>query len=102
MAISGDIVTQGNLVATGAYLRLSDVIITKIIDGINKGKWRLQYGVDCYVSADERAKDDPQTLAAKQVGRYWLISDTEPSDPYAVAYDNLKTQSAVSNASDLV
>ena len=102
MAISGDIVTQGNLIATGAYLRISDVIITKITEGINKGKWRLQYGVDCYVSADERAKDDPQTLAAKQVGRYWLISDTEPSDPYAVAYADLKNQSAVSNASDLV
>tara|TARA_R110002033_G_scaffold40395_1_gene80710 strand:+ start:788 stop:1096 length:309 start_codon:yes stop_codon:yes gene_type:complete len=102
MAISGDIVTQGNLVATGAYLRISDVIITKITEGINKGKWRLQYGVDCYVNADERAKDDPQTLAAKQVGRYWLISDTEPSDPYAVAYADLKIQSSVANASDLV
>jgi len=102
MAISGDIVTQGNLVAAGAYLRISDVIITKITEGLNKNKWRLQYGVDCYVSADERAKDNPQTLAAKQVGRYWLISDTEPSDPYAVAYADLKTQSAVASPSDLV
>ena len=102
MAISGDIVTQGNLVAAGAYLRISDVIITKITEGLNKNKWRLQYGGDCYVSADERAKDDPQTLAAKQVGRYWLISDTEPSDPYAVAYADLKTQSAVASPSDLV
>jgi len=101
MAISGDIVTQGNLVAMGAYLRITDVVISKITEGINKGKWRLQYGVACYVNAGERAKDDPQPLAAKQVGRYWLITDIEPTDPYAVAYANLKTQSAVSNASDL-
>ena len=102
MAISGDIVTQGNLVATAAYLRITDVVISKITEGINKGKWRLQYGVDCYVNAGERAKDEPQPLAAKQVGRYWLITDIEPTDPYTVAYANLKTQSAVSNASDLV
>ena len=102
MAISGDIVTQGNLVATAAYLRITDVVISKITEGINKGKWRLQYGVACYVNAGERAKDDPQALAAKQVGRYWLITDIEPTDPYAVVYANLKDQSAVGNASDLV
>ena len=102
MAVSGDIVTQGNLTAVGAYLRISDLTIQKVIDGFNEGKWHLQYGVDCYVSADERAKDAPQTLVAKQVGRYRIISDTEPSDPYAAAYADLKAQSTVANASDLV
>tara|TARA_R110000751_G_scaffold294199_1_gene402061 strand:+ start:428 stop:736 length:309 start_codon:yes stop_codon:yes gene_type:complete len=102
MAISGDIVTQGNLTAVGAYLRISDVMTQKVVDGFNKGKWHLQYGVDCYVNADERAKDAPQTLVAKQVGRYRIISDTEPSDLYAVAYADLKAQSTVANASDLV
>ena len=102
MAISGNIVTQGGLVATGAYLRISDLTVRKIIEGEDSGKWQLVYGVDSYVSADERASDSPTTLASPSVNRFKVISDTEPSDPYAVAYANLKTQSTVSNASDLV
>ena len=102
MAISGDIVTQGNLTAVGAYLRISDLMIQKVIEGFNAGKWQMQYSVDCYVNADERAKDAPQTLVAKQVGRYIIISDAELSDPYAAAYADLKAQSSVANASDLV
>ena len=102
MAISANIVTMGNLTATGAYLRISDLTVKKIIQGDNSGKWQLEYGVDCYVSADERASDSPTTLVAPSVDRFKVTSDTEPSDPYAVAYADLKTQSTVSNASDLV
>ena len=102
MAISGDIITMGGLAATGAYLRISDLTVKKIIQGDNNGKWQLVYGVDCYVSADERASDSPTTLVAPSVDRFKVTSDTEPSDPYAVAYADLKTQSAVSNAADLV
>ncbi len=104
MAISGDIVTMGNLTATGAYLRITDITTKKIVDTTsdNNGKWQLVYGVDCYVSADERAKDRPVPLVAPSVDRFKVVTDAEPSDPYAVAYADLKTQSTVANASDLV
>ena len=102
MAISANIVTMGNLTATGAYLRVSDLTVKKIIEGDNNGKWQMTYGVDCYVSADERASASPTTLVAPTVDRFKVISDTEPSDPYAAAYADLKTQSTVANASDLV
>jgi len=104
MAISANIVTMGGLAATGAYLRISDITTKKIIDSTsdNNGKWQMTYGVDCYVSADERASDSPTTLVAPSVDRFKVVSDDEPSDPYAVAYADLKTQSAVSNAADLV
>jgi hypothetical protein len=104
MAISANIVTMGGLAATGAYLRISDITTKKIIDTTsdNNGKWQMTYGVDCYVSADERAEDSPTTLVAPSVDRFKVVSDTEPSDPYAVAYADLKTQSAVTNPSDLV
>jgi hypothetical protein len=104
MAISGNIVTMGNLTATGAYLRITDITTKKIVDTTsdNNGKWQLVYGVACYVSADERASDRPVPLVAPSVDRFKVISDTEPSDPYAVAYADLKTQSTVANASDLV
>ena len=62
----------------------------------------MTYGVDCYVSADERAEDTPVTLVAPSVDRFKVITDDEPSDPYAVAYADLKTQDTVSNPSDLV
>ena len=104
MAISANIVTMGGLAATSAYLRISDITTKKIIDSTsdNNGKWQMAYGVDCYVSADERASDSPTTLVAPSVDRFKVVSDDEPSDPYAVAYENLKAQSTVSNASDLV
>jgi len=102
MAISANIITMGGLAATGAYLRISDLTVKKIIQGDNNGKWQLAYGVDCYVSADERASDSPTTLVAPSVDRFKVVSDDEPTDPYAVAYADLKTQSTVSNASDLV
>lgn len=102
MAISGDIVTMGGLAATGAYLRISDLTVKKIIEGDNSGKWQMTYGVDCYVSADERAGDSPVTLVAPSVDRFKVTTDAEPSDPYAAAYADLKTQSTVANASDLV
>tara|TARA_R110002072_G_scaffold2994_1_gene22743 strand:+ start:141 stop:428 length:288 start_codon:yes stop_codon:yes gene_type:complete len=95
---------MGNLTATGAYLRVSDITTKKIIDSTsdNNGKWQLVYGVDCYVSAEERASASPTTLVAPSVDRFKVTSDTEPSDPYAAAYADLKAQSTVANASDLV
>jgi len=104
MAISGNIVTMGGLAATGAYLRVSDITTKKIIDTTsdNNGRWQMTYGVACYVSAAERAEDSPTTLVAPSVDRFKIITDTEPSDPYAAAYADLKTQSTVANPSDLV
>ena len=104
MAISANIVTMGNLAATGAYLRVSDITTKKIIDSTsdNSGKWQMTYGVSCYVSAAERAEDSPVTLVAPSVHRFKVVTDDEPSDPYAAAYADLKTQSAVASASDLV
>jgi hypothetical protein len=104
MAVQGTIVTMGNLTATNAYLRISDITTKKIIDTTsdNNGKWQMTYGVDCYVSADERAEDSPVKLVAPSVDRFKVVSDDEPTDPMNVAYANLKTQSTVSNPSDLV
>ena len=98
MAVQGTIVTMGNLTATNAYLRVSDLLIKKS----DNGKWHMVYGVDCYVSAAERAEDSPVTLVAPSVHRFKVVSDDEPTDPMNIAYTNLKTQSTVSNPSDLV
>ena len=104
MAVQGTIATMGGLTATNAYLRVSDITTKKVIDSTsdNNGKWQMVYGVDCYASADERAKGAPVTLSAPSVDRFKVITDDEPSDPYAAAYANLKTQSTVADASDLV
>jgi hypothetical protein len=102
MAISANIITMGGLAATGAYLRITDLTVKKIITGDNSGKWQMTYGVACYVSADERASASPTTLVAPTVDRFKVVTDDEPSDPYAAAYANLKTQSTVASPSDLV
>jgi hypothetical protein len=104
MAVQGTIETMGGLTATNAYLRISDLLIMKIVDADNRNhnKWQLVYGVDCYVNADARTNNPETRLVAPSVDRFKVISDTEPSDPMAVAYANLKTQSSVSDASDLV
>jgi len=104
MAVQGTIVTMGNLTATNAYLRVSDITIKKVIDSDSPSydKWQMVYGVDCYVSADERAENSPVKLVVPSVDRFSVMTDDEPSDPYAAAYANLKTQSTVANPSDLV
>ena len=103
MAVQGTIETMGGLTATNAYLRLSALPVKKIVsDGDDNNKWQLVYGVHCYVNADARTSAPQTRLVAPSVDRFKVISDTEPSDPMNVAYANLKTQNAVSNASDLV
>ena len=102
MAVQGTIVTIGGLTAPDAYLRVSDLIMKKIVEGTDSGKWTLTYGVHCYVSASARASDVASKLTAPSVDRFQVVSDDEPRDPYAAAYADLKGQSAVANASDLV
>ena len=104
MAVQGTIETMGGLTATNAYLRISDLTLKKIVaaGNANDGKWLLVYGVYCYVNADARTNNPETRLVAPSVDRFKIISDDEPSDPMAVAYANLKTQSTVTDATDLL
>ena len=96
--------TMGGLTATNAYLRVSDLTVKKIIDenSPDNDKWQLVYGVHCYVSASARASNAESKLVVPTVDHFKVVSDDEPTDPMNVAYANLKTQSTVSNPSDLV
>lgn len=103
MAVQGTIVTMGGLTATNAYLRICDLSLKKITEsGDNQNKWQLTYEVHCYVNASARNSDPDTRLVVPDVDRFKIVSDTEPSDPMNVAYANLKTQSTVSNVSDLL
>lgn len=102
MAVQGTIETMGGLTATNAYLRISDLTVKKIVGGEDNNKWQLVYGVYCYVNADARTNNPETRLVAPSVDRFKVISDTEPSDPMAVAYADLKTQSTVTNATDIL
>ena len=102
MAVQGTIVTMGGLTATNAYLRVSDLTVKKIVGGDDNNKWQMVYGVDCYVNASARNSAPGSRLVAPSVDRFKVVTDDEPSDPYAAAYADLKTQSTVTNASDLV
>ena len=104
MAVQGTITTMGGLTATNAYLRISDLTVKKIVDADseNNNKWQLVYGVYCYLNADARTNNPETRLVAPSVDRFKIISDTEPSDPMAAAYADLKTQSTVTNATDIL
>jgi hypothetical protein len=102
MAVQGTISTMGGLTATNAYLRISDLTVKKIVGGEDNNKWQLVYGVHCYVNANARTSAPETRLVAPSVDRFKVIADSEFSDPMNAAYANLKTQGAVSNASDLV
>jgi hypothetical protein len=91
MAVQGTISTMGGLTATNAYLRISDLTVKKIVGGVH-----------CYVNANARTSAPETRLVAPSVDRFKVIADSEFSDPMNSAYANLKTQSAVSNASDIV
>ena len=103
MAVQGTIETMGGLTATNAYLRISDLTVKKIVsDGDDNNKWQLIYGVYCYVNADARTNNPETRLVAPSVDRFKVISDDEPSDPMATAYADLKTQSTVTDATDIL
>ena len=103
MAVQGTIETMGGLTATNAYLRISELIVKKFVSvRDDNNSWQLIYGVHCYVNADARTNNPETRLVAPSVDRFKIVSDTEPSDPMNTAYANLKTQSTVSDASDLV
>ena len=104
MAVQGTISTMGGLTATNAYLRISDLTVKKIVDADseNNNKWQLVYGVYCYLNADARTNNPETRLVAPSVDRFKVISDDEPSDPMATAYADLKTQSTVTDATDLL
>ena len=104
MAVQGTIETMGGLTATNAYLRISILTVKKIIEAgnANDDKWQLVYGVYCYVNADARTNNPETRLVAPSVDRFKVISDDEPSDPMATAYADLKTQSTVTDATDLL
>ena len=103
MAVQGTIETMGGLTATNAYLRISNLTLKKIIsDGDDNNKWQLVYGVHCYVNADARTNAPQTRLVAPSVDRFKVISDDEPSAPMAVAYADLKTQSTVTDATDIL
>ena len=102
MAVQGTIETMGGLTATNAYLRISDLAVKKIVGGEDNNTWQLVYGVHCYVNANARTSAPQTRLVAPSVDRFKIISDTEPSDPMAAAYADLKTQSTVTNATDIL
>ena len=104
MAVQGTIVTIGGLTATDAYLRITQLTIQKIIGEVSSdnGKWQMVYGVNCYLNEESRASAPRTILSAPSVDQFKVVSDDEPSDPMSIAYADLKTQSAVSNPSDLV
>ena len=102
MAVQGTIETMGGLTATNAYLRISDLTVKKIVGGEDNNKWQLAYGVYCYVNADARTNNPETRLVAPSVDRFKVISDTEPSDPMATAYADLKTQATVTDATDIL
>ena len=104
MAVQGTITTMGGLTATNAYLRISDLTLKKIVEAgnANDGKWQIVYGVYCYVNAEARSNAPQTRLVAPSVDRFKVISDDEPSDPMAVAYADLKTQSTVTDATDIL
>ena len=76
--------------------------VKKIVGGDDNNKWQMTYGVNCYVNASARNSDPKTRLVAPSVDRFKVVTDDEPSDPFAAAYANLKTQSTVTDASDLV
>ena len=102
MAVQGTIETMGGLTATNAYLRISNLTLKKIVGGEDNNKWQLVYGVYCYVNAEARTNAPQTRLVAPSVDQFKIVSDTEPSDPMATAYADLKTRDTVTDATDLL
>ena len=98
MAITADVPVSG-LSATGAYIRVTDITIKK---NEEDGTFYMTYGCAVYKDEASRNAENAQTLPSREVDRFKVSGlATPPSDPYAVAYADLKARGDVSNAVDV-
>ena len=100
MAITANMTTHDGTALTSAYVRVTSTYVKKM-----GSDWKLVYDVEIY--KDKATRDDATTeqsmrISNRHVDHFKIAYDiTTSTNPVALAYADLKTNSQLSNIADV-
>jgi len=99
MAITANMTTHDDIALTSAYVRVISTNLKKM--GSN---WKLVYSVLIYkdkATRDDEAKEQSMRISNRHIDSFKIDYDiTTSTNPVALAYADLKTNSNLSNVAD--
>ena len=95
MAITGIAKGIGGTTLTGLYIRIKNVDISKDDAG-----WVLAYNVAAFLDASKAGQSD-YSVPLLDIESAAVRSDNEITDPFGLAYSDLKTRSVITDAVDV-
>jgi|TARA_R110002051_G_scaffold164350_1_gene235415 hypothetical protein len=95
MAITGIAKGIGGTTLTGLYIRIKNVDIAKDDDG-----WILAYNVEAFLDAS-KAGQSGYSVPLADIQSAAVRSENEITDPFGLAYADLKTRSVITDAVDV-
>ena len=100
MAITANMTTHDGIALTSAYVRVTEAYVKKM-----GSDWKLVYDVEIY--KDQATRDDAVTEQSMRINNQHLqhfktaYDITTSTNPVALAYADLKTNSQLSNIADV-
>ena len=104
MAITANMTTHDGVALTDAYVRVTSTYVKKMKDDEGNDSWKLVYDVEIY--KDKATRDDEKTEQSMRINNRHLqhfktdYDITTSTNPVALAYADLKTNSELSNIKD--
>jgi len=100
MAITANMTTHDGVALTSAYVRVTSAYVKKM-----GSDWKLVYDVEIYKDKDTRddeVKEQSMRISNKLLQHFKIDYDvTTSTNPIALAYADLKTNSQLSNIADV-
>ena len=100
MAITANMTTHDGIALTSAYVRVTSTYVKKM-----GSDWKLVYDVEIYkdkATRDDEAKEQSMRISNRHVDHFKIAYDiTTSTNPVALAYADLKTNSQLSNVADV-
>jgi hypothetical protein len=95
MAIKGTATGMGGTTLTELYIRIKNVDISKDSEG-----WILAYNVEAFLNA-EKAGQGEYRVPLVDIQSAAVRSEDEITDPFGLAYTDLKARSVITDAEDV-
>ena len=100
MAITANMTTHDGVALTSAYVRVTSTYVKKM-----GSDWKLVYDVEIYkdkATRDDEATEQSMRISNKHLQHFKIdYNITTSTNPIALAYADLKTNSQLSNIADI-
>ena len=101
MAIKGTATGIGGTTLTELYIRIKNVDISKgMTSALDSEEWILAYHVEAFLSAD-KAGEAKYKVPLADIQSAAVRSEDEITDPFGLAYTDLKARSVITDIEDV-